>query len=64
MQPMVSHADAQAGTQVVKQNGDSKVTPTEHEKGGNGPDMQQYQYDSGDPIYPLAIAQADDLGGH
>jgi hypothetical protein len=33
------------------------------EQGGNGSEMQQRQYDGGDPSYALAIGQVDDLGG-
>jgi len=64
VQPMVSHADAQAGTHVVKENGGREITPAEPEQGGNSSDVQQYQYDGGDPIYPLAIGHADDFSGH
>ena len=55
VQAMVTHADAEADGHPVQKNGHGEDAPTEHEKRGNGSDVQQNQYDSGKPVELLAV---------
>jgi hypothetical protein len=42
VQPVITHADPEPDRDVVKHGRHGEGLPTEHEQGGNGPDMQEY----------------------
>src|SRR6476646_8003920 len=50
MQPMVTHADSQAGTHPVEKQRNGKSVPTEHEQRGYRAEVKKAKRDDVDPV--------------
>jgi hypothetical protein len=50
VQPVVAHADAKAGRDVIQQHRHSQICPTEHEQSGNRSNMKEEKHGTGDPV--------------
>jgi hypothetical protein len=50
VQPVVAHADSQAGGKPEQEQCDCQIDPTEREQCSNGPDVQEDERQSNRPV--------------
>ena len=64
VQAVVPHTNAQTGGNPVEEDRSGESCPTEHEKSGNGAQMQKGQHNRRKPVHPLAVINVEVVGGH
>ena len=61
MQPVIAHADAEAGTHPVQEGRHGQILPAKHEQGGNGPNVEDHQDNSGNPVHALVLRHVNNV---
>jgi hypothetical protein len=64
VQPVVTHANAQASGHPVQESRHGDSAPVDHEKGCDGAGMKQHEDDCGEPVHALTIRWAEDFSAH
>ena len=61
MQPVVSHADSEAGGDPIKEDRDPETAPTEHEQRRDCADVKKAHRDRRRPVQTVAAGKAEDF---
>jgi hypothetical protein len=64
VQPMIAHADSQAGAHPVKNHRDREGSPVEHEQSGDRADMEQGKHRARYPVHFLIVRDINDFSAH
>ncbi|SPF54342.1 hypothetical protein SBA4_6330008 [Candidatus Sulfopaludibacter sp. SbA4] len=64
MEPVVAHADAEAGAHPVEEQRDSQCVPTEHEQCRDGSEVEKAERDGIGPVALVRVGYVDRVLSH
>ena len=64
VQPMIAHANTKTGAHPEQEQRHRQRLPTEHEQGGDRPNVEKAEGDAINPVYFSRGGDLDQVGGH